>query len=136
MLPGVVVVVACGVTPDSSEGDSIDELRRCGPFHRCPDSGAQDSAVDSARDAGVDAAKQHSVSLQWVASSTPGVTYNLYRGTVSGGPYTVVQSGITTVSTTDSNVTSGTTYYYVVRAADSDGESANSNEIPAAIPSP
>ncbi len=56
--------------------------------------------------------------------------YNLYRGTVSGGPYSRVNSmPIRETTYTDRGLTNGTTYYYVVTAVDAYGnESAYSNE--------
>jgi hypothetical protein len=81
----------------------------------------------------------HSATLNWIAStSTNVVGYNVYRGTQSGGPYTKL-NGTPVAATTyaDSNVTAGTTYYYVVTAVDSTGaESAHSTEVSAAIPTP
>jgi len=70
------------------------------------------------------------VSLSWVASSGA-TSYNVKRSTVSGGPYTTIATGITTTSYTDTGVTNGTTYYYVVSAVNSCGESVNSNEASA-----
>jgi hypothetical protein len=76
-----------------------------------------------------------SVALTWVASTTPSVSYKVYRGTVSGGPYTFLSSAGTTTSFTDSNVQSGITYYYVVTAVDSSSnESVYSNQTQAVIP--
>jgi len=72
------------------------------------------------------------VVLSWSAT-TGAATYNVYRGTVSGGPYSKISSSSTTGST-DSTVTNGTTYYYVVTAVNSAGESGNSNQVKA-IPS-
>jgi hypothetical protein len=65
------------------------------------------------------------------------VSYNLKRGLASGGPYSVIVSGITTTGYLDTNVTNGTTYYYVVTASNGTGESQNSNQAvatPAAAP--
>lgn len=77
----------------------------------------------------------HSVDLNWVASTTPSVSYKVYRGTISGGPYTFLSSAGTTTSFTDSNVQSGITYYYVVTALDSsNNESVYSNQTQAVIP--
>jgi fibronectin type 3 domain-containing protein len=62
--------------------------------------------------------------------------YRVYRGTVSGGPYTLLNGSLVTVATyTDTTVVSGQTYYYVTTAVDSSSnESVYSNEISATIP--
>lgn len=77
-----------------------------------------------------------SVKLTWAASVTPNVSgYNVLRSTVSGGPYAQVGSVAGNVLTfTDNTVLSNTTYFYVVRAQISGVESANSNQVTAAIP--
>lgn len=67
------------------------------------------------------------VSLSWTASSGA-TSYNVKRATTSGGPYTTIASNITTTSYTNTGLTNGTTYYYVVTAVNSVGESANSNQ--------
>jgi fibronectin type 3 domain-containing protein len=81
---------------------------------------------------------QHSVSLSWAASTTTGVVgYNVYRGSVSGGPYAQVNSNDPGLTYTDSGVSTGQTYYYVVTAVDSTGtESPYSNQAQAVVPSP
>jgi Malectin domain/Chitobiase/beta-hexosaminidase C-terminal domain len=77
----------------------------------------------------------HSVSLTWVASTTTDVTsYNVYRGTVSGGPYTKIASSLAVLNYTDLTVVSGTTYYYVATAVDVNGESGYSNQASSSIP--
>ncbi len=80
----------------------------------------------------------HSVSLTWTASTSSGVAgYKVYRGTASGGPYTLVGSVGLTTSYTDNTVMSGTTYYYVVTAVDSNNNvSPNSNQAQAVVPVP
>lgn len=80
----------------------------------------------------------HSVSLTWAASTSSGVTsYKVYRGTTSGGPYTLLSTLGVATSYTDNSVTSGLTYYYVVTAVDSNNnQSSNSNQAPAVIPVP
>ena len=62
------------------------------------------------------------VKLQWQPSSSTGVIgYYVYRSTVSGGPYTkVVGSPVAGTSYPNSNVISGTEYYYVVTAVNAD----------------
>jgi hypothetical protein len=76
----------------------------------------------------------HSVSLNWGASTTPSVTYNLYRSVSSGTGYALVASALTSLTYTDTTVVSGTTYYYVVTAFDGTTESAYSNQATATIP--
>jgi hypothetical protein len=82
---------------------------------------------------------QHSVSLNWDASTSANVVgYNVYRGTVSGGPYTEINSGLDpNTSYTDNTVAAGQTYYYVTTSVDSAGaESGYSNQTTAVIPTP
>jgi archaellum component FlaF (FlaF/FlaG flagellin family) len=80
----------------------------------------------------------HSVVLTWGASPTNGVTYNVFRGTSSGGEGTtpINPSPITSLTYTDTNVTPGTNYYYTVEAVNSGGSSAPSNEAVADVPNP
>jgi hypothetical protein len=85
------------------------------------------------------AATAHSTTLNWTASTSTGVVgYYVYRGTQTGGPYTKINSTAVAGTTyTDSNVTAGATYFYVVTAVDSTGtESAQSSEVSATIPTP
>jgi hypothetical protein len=81
---------------------------------------------------------QHSASLSWTSSKTTGVVgYNVYRGTVSGGPYAQVGSLGSGLTYMDTGVSAGQTYYYVVTAVDSTGtESVFSNQAQAVVPSP
>jgi len=79
----------------------------------------------------------HSVSLEWTASASAVIGYNVYRGTASGGPYMLINPSLVTMTQyQDSSVESGQTYYYVVTAVDSsDVESVYSNQTSATIPS-
>ena len=84
-------------------------------------------------------APQHSVALSWDASKGPDVVgYNVYRGGVSGGPYSKINSALEASTTyTDNTVTSGQTYYYITTSVDGSGvESAYSNQAQAVIPTP
>ena len=68
-------------------------------------------------------------SLTWSASSGA-TSYHVKRATTSGGPYTQVAAPIL-AAYTDASLTNGTTYYYVVSAINSVGESANSAQVSA-----
>jgi PA14 domain/Galactose oxidase-like, Early set domain/Glyoxal oxidase N-terminus len=69
------------------------------------------------------------VSLAW--NAVPSASYNVKRSTQNGGPYSVIASLLASPSYEDSNVTPGTTYYYVVSASNSGGESPNSSQASA-----
>jgi hypothetical protein len=70
------------------------------------------------------------VVLSW--STVGGATYyNLKRSEIAGGPYTSFANSVTDPSYTDITVTNGKTYYYIVTASNSGGESINSNEASA-----
>ena len=56
--------------------------------------------------------------------------YNVKRATAHGGPYLKVASP-TTNTYSDSTVTNGIAYYYVVSSLNAAGESANSTEATA-----
>jgi fibronectin type 3 domain-containing protein len=76
------------------------------------------------------------VALSW-NTSTGATSYNVKRSTVNGSGYATITSP-TTNSYTNTGLTNGTTYYYVVSAVNSSGESANSSQViatPVAIPS-
>ncbi|HTJ79865.1 MAG TPA: discoidin domain-containing protein [Rariglobus sp.] len=77
-------------------------------------------------------------SLSWAAVSGA-TTYTIKRSTTSGGPYAVVASNILGTSFTDTGLTNGVTYYYVVSAVNNSGTSINSAEASIAVgslPSP
>src|SRR5579859_15309 len=69
------------------------------------------------------------VMLSWNAS-TGATSYNVGRGTTSGGPYATIASGSDT-NYTDTSVTNGTTYYYVISATDAGATSANCAQVSA-----
>src|SRR5262245_52607951 len=72
------------------------------------------------------------VTLHWVQSTSPNITQNkVYRSiTGSGGPYSLRATTSATTSHTDSGLTSGQQYFYVVTAVNSSGqESGFSNYI-------
>lgn len=69
------------------------------------------------------------VMLQWSASSDA-TDYSVKRATTSGGPYTQLAEP-TSTGYTDSSAANGTTYFYVISALRSAGESANSAQVSA-----
>jgi hypothetical protein len=69
------------------------------------------------------------VALRWTASSAA-ASYNVKRAISSGGPYTQVGNPAS-ASYTDTSLADGTTYFYVVSAVNSAGESANSSPVSA-----
>ena len=74
-------------------------------------------------------------SLTWSATvDTYASGYELQRGTVSGGPYSVVATVAprTTVATTDTPPANGT-YYYVLRSVFQSWTSADSNQASATV---
>jgi hypothetical protein len=100
-----------------------------------------DNASGSSQTVSLSGAGIHDVILSWNASTTPGVTgYNVYRGTTSGGESPTPQNPtpISGTTYTDENVAAGATYYYLVKAVDSNDitQSAASNEAVATVPSP
>ncbi|MGO8670283.1 MAG: malectin domain-containing carbohydrate-binding protein, partial [Capsulimonadaceae bacterium] len=69
------------------------------------------------------------VSLSWTAS-TGATSYNVYRGTASGGESaTAFASGVTSPTYIDTAVVNGTTYYYEVAAVNANGTSSKSYEV-------
>jgi hypothetical protein len=82
----------------------------------------------------------HSVDVAWDPSSSSTLQgYNVYRSTVSGGPYTRLSSTLSTSTLllTDTTPVSGKQYFYVVTAVDTSGaESSASAQVGVTIPVP
>src|SRR5215475_8236470 len=74
------------------------------------------------------------VQLSWNAS-TGATGYNVKRATTSGGPYTTV-GAVTGTAFTNTGLTNGTTYFFVVSATNANGESANSSQVSATPTAP
>lgn len=70
------------------------------------------------------------VSLSWLRSAGAD-TYTVKRSGVTGGPYTVIQTGLTATSFTDTSLVNDVAYYYVVSATNATGESPDSSEVSA-----
>ena len=76
------------------------------------------------------AASSSQINLTWNAS-TNATSYNVKRSTTSSGPYTTIATGVTSTNYNNTGLTAATTYYYVVSAVNSGGESANSAQASA-----
>ncbi|MDR3456243.1 MAG: hypothetical protein P4N60_02260 [Verrucomicrobiae bacterium] len=70
-----------------------------------------------------------SISISWTPTSGVSTSCTVKRSTTSGGPYTNIASAVTSRSYTDTNVSTGATYYYVVSDVNSTLESPNSSEV-------
>jgi uncharacterized protein (UPF0179 family) len=70
------------------------------------------------------------VILSW---NPPGLasSYKVKRAIVDGGPYATIATGLASPAYTDAGVVNGTTYYYVVSAVNSSGESTDSVQLSA-----
>jgi len=80
----------------------------------------------------------HSVTLTLAPNSSNVVGYNVYRSSISNGPYTKLDSPpFTSTAYTDTTVLANQTYYYVATSVDSAGnETGDSNQVSATIPTP
>jgi fibronectin type 3 domain-containing protein len=67
------------------------------------------------------------IALSWNAAAGAN-SYAVNRSLAAGGPYTTIVPSQTQTTYTDTGLTNGTTYYYVVSASNAVGESPNSNE--------
>jgi len=100
--------------------------------------GASSTVVGAALSGTGTSAPQHNVGLNWQASTSQVVGYNVYRSGQSGGPYSKVSSAVdASTGYSDGTVQAGSTYYYVVTSVDGSGnESVYSNQAQATVPTP
>jgi hypothetical protein len=98
-----------------------------------------DNAPSGSQTVSLSGTGAHDVVLTWTGSGSAGVLgYYVYRGTASGEESTTPLNStpVDAVTYTDSNVTAGQKYYYVVTAVGSNGttRSAKSTEVSATVP--
>jgi fibronectin type 3 domain-containing protein len=80
----------------------------------------------------------HSVTVDLTPNASNVSGYNVYRSSMSNGPYTKLNSPLVTSTTfTDSTVLANQTYFYVGTSVDSSGnETVYSGQVSATIPTP
>ena len=64
------------------------------------------------------------VDTSWTASTTPAVTYNVYRSVSSGGGYTLIASNLSDTAYRDIIGAPGT-FFYVFTAVDASGNESD-----------
>jgi hypothetical protein len=83
------------------------------------------------------------VLISWNASTTPNVTYNVYRCTISSTAcvqsspenFSQIGSAVSALAYTDGSISSGQTYYYAITAVSTSGvEGVFSTVVSAAVP--
>jgi alpha-L-fucosidase len=72
------------------------------------------------------------IGLSWYCPSAT-ATFNVKRSLTHGGTYTTIASNLTVMAFSDTNVSPGTLYFYVVTAVDTAGESVKSSEASASL---
>ncbi|SDZ05439.1 Aryl-phospho-beta-D-glucosidase BglC, GH1 family [Evansella caseinilytica] len=92
------------------------------------DNGDDEPVIPNAPDGVVASPGNGQAHLSWKAVRNAD-SYNVKRATGSGGPYITVATAITETRFTDSSLENGTTYYYVISALNSVGESEASLEV-------
>jgi fibronectin type 3 domain-containing protein len=101
-------------------------------FYECQVFGTTPPGPPEAPTALTPVAGDKNVALSWTQSVSPGITSNIvYRATSNGGPYVLLSPLAATTSYSDTTVTNGVTYYYVISAVNAGGESAQSGEASA-----
>lgn len=128
LLPILIIATTFAVDGCNSGGSSSSETSKSSSS---PATGAPPVASAPSAPTGLSAtAASTQVSLSWSAVNGAS-SYRVKRATTSGGPYTTVQSNLTTTNFINTGLTNGTTYYFVVSALNATGESANSAQASA-----
>lgn len=122
-----LTLFACGAGVNVGSGSPTSPMA---PAPSVPASPAASAPSGPGVPSGVHAtASNAQIALSWSASARA-TSYVLKRGTISGGPYTQIGTAPSTFYT-DTGLTNGTPYYYVVVAVNSAGQSAPSAEATA-----
>ena len=121
---GIIYYYVVRASDGSSEGSDSNEVSAAPVDNLAPQPPTVLTAADTPGDQG------GVIDLTWTPSTSTDVTeQRLYRGTTSGSQPTLVATSTTSTGAyTDTGLTNGVAYYYVVRAFDGANESGNSNE--------
>nr|WP_294928035.1 cellulose binding domain-containing protein [uncultured Flavobacterium sp.] len=114
--------VYVGLFNSSGNGDTLQETR----FDNVTVTGQTNNVPEAPANFTASSGNTQNM-LDW-DEVTGASSYILKRSTTSGGPYANV-TNLSTTDYTDSGLENGTTYYYVVSAANFSGESVNSLEM-------
>lgn len=124
-LEGAYTVTVTGTNVNSdgvpNSGTTVDQDFALVAYNSCA------SATPAPSGTTATATGDNRIEVSWTENGS--VSYNIYRATSAGGPYTRVGSSVTSPFA-DVGVSGGTTYYYVVRAVQC-SESPKSNEASA-----
>lgn len=72
------------------------------------------------------------INLTWTDNSSCEANNEVWRSSTSGGPYTLIATlGANATSYSNTGLTAGTTYHYVIKASNASGSSPNSNQASA-----
>ncbi|MDB6121455.1 MAG: Fibronectin type domain protein [Pedosphaera sp.] len=117
----VRAISANGVSPNSNQGSATTlQVAPAAP------SGLAATAASSTQ-----------INLTWVDNSSIENNFIVARSSTSGGPYTDIATlGANVTANSDTGLSASTTYYYVVRASNAAGSSANSAQASATTLTP
>jgi len=121
------VVSATGSYSATASMDGQEWVAQLATFHS---SGTGGTTLSAPTGLTASTASTSQINLSWAASSGA-TSYNVLRSTTNGGPYTSIANGVITTSYANTGLSAGTTYCYVVQAANSTSTSANSNQASA-----
>jgi fibronectin type 3 domain-containing protein len=102
---------------------------------RAPEAAAATSVPATPTNLNLSANYDSSITLDWSASAGA-TSYNIYRGTSSGGEGNTPIASTTSTTYTDKNLSSTPIYFYQVTAVNSAGESARTPEDASKTPPP
>jgi endonuclease I len=115
---------------------SSNESPNSGQVSATPDGSIPDATPPAAPTGLAATSGDGQIDLTWNANGEADLAgYNLYRATVSGGPYTQLNGPLLAGTTfNDSGLTNGTEYFYVVTAVDTSANESTASAEASALP--